>query len=162
MRRLPSKMSPGLALSLLDRAVKEHFGQRCTSADRKLIADYFLRDGALKCIYCGAVPTRWDHYHPVSLGGDTGPGNLLPACGSCDDSKGKKTLEELARGKGKHRPNICKLPRISAEVRAYQRRCGHTNRSSCTHFRSLRRHSRLSRWRLTRVSAKRSRSFGRT
>jgi hypothetical protein len=120
MRKLPIKMSPGLALSMLDRAVKEHFGQRCTSSDLEAIAAYFERAGNLKCIYCGGPPNRWDHFHPVSRGGDTVPGNLVPACGSCDDSKGKKTLEEWARGQGKHRPKASAIPKIEAEVRAYQ------------------------------------------
>ena len=120
MDKLPIKMSPGLAISMLDRAVKEHFGARCKPGDLEAIASYFRRNGKLHCVYCGKEPKRWDHFHPVSRGGDTVPGNLVPACGSCDDSKGKKTLSEWADGGGKYKPKKSELHRIQEEVAAYQ------------------------------------------
>lgn len=128
MDKLPIKMSPGQALSMLDRAVKEHFAARCKLSDLESIALYFRRHGRLRCIYCGKEPNRWDHFHPVSRGGDTVPGNLVPACGSCDDSKGKKTLIEWADGRGKHKPDKAKLARIQQEVADYQTHFRHKPR----------------------------------
>ena len=113
---------------MLDRAVKEHFGARCGLDELEAIASYFRRDGNLHCIYCGKDPKRWDHFHPVSRGGDTVPGNLVPACGSCDDSKGKKTLVEWAETNGKHKPSKSELHRIQAEVAAYQAHFRHQPR----------------------------------
>lgn len=119
--KLPIKMSAGLGLSLLDRAVKESFAERCAKADLERVRLYFLSSGAFRCLYCGSdKPSRWDHLHAVSRGGDTVPGNLVPACQRCDDSKQDKDVEEWVRGKSKHRPPIDALPRIEAEIKAYQ------------------------------------------
>lgn len=40
-----------------------------------------------RCAYCSAPATTWDHIVPVSKGGRTGPGNMLPACNSCNSRK---------------------------------------------------------------------------
>ena len=127
--KLPIKMSAGLGLSLLDRAVKEFFAERCTKDDLELIRQYFLRAGPLRCLYCASEnPSRWDHLHAVSRGGDTIPGNLVPACQRCDDSKQGKDVEEWVRGKSNHRPALDALPRIQAEIRAYQAHFSHAPR----------------------------------
>lgn len=124
--KLPIKMSAGLGLSLLDRAVKEFFAERCTKADLERVRQYFLSAGAFRCLYCGSdKPSRWDHLHAVSRGGDTIPGNLVPACQRCDDSKQDKGVEEWVRGKSKHRPSLDALPRIQAETKAYQAHFSH-------------------------------------
>jgi 5-methylcytosine-specific restriction endonuclease McrA len=40
------------------------------------------------CAYgCGRTATTLDHIWPVALGGQSRPGNLAPACGSCNSSK---------------------------------------------------------------------------
>jgi len=44
-----------------------------------------LFDG--ECAYCDRAATTWDHVNPVSKGGLTEPGNMLPACVSCNSSK---------------------------------------------------------------------------
>ncbi len=46
------------------------------------------------CAYCPEVATTWDHLHPVARGGATNPGNMVPACISCNSSKG--TSEVMA------------------------------------------------------------------
>ncbi len=119
--KLPVKMSPGFGLSMLDRAIKESFALRCSPGDLDRIRQYFLKNGGLRCIYCEAeTPSRWDHLHAVSRGGDTVPGNLVPACQRCDDSKQDKDLEEWVSGKSKHRPNPAVLAHIQAKVKTYQ------------------------------------------
>lgn len=55
---------------------------------RELLTDIF--DG--KCAYCPATASTWDHVIPVSLGGQTIPGNILPACQPCNSSKGNRDL----------------------------------------------------------------------
>lgn len=119
--KLPIKMSPGLGLSMLDRAIKESFAERCSLGDLEKVRQYFSQNGGLRCIYCQAKnPMRWDHLHAVSRGGDTVPGNLVPACQRCDDSKQDKDIDEWVAGKSKHRPKADSLARIQAEVKAYQ------------------------------------------
>ena len=46
------------------------------------------------CTYCGRPADAWDHIFPSSRGGDDGPGNRVPACTSCNSSKGDDTPEE--------------------------------------------------------------------
>jgi 5-methylcytosine-specific restriction endonuclease McrA len=47
------------------------------------------------CAYCGAAkPLTRDHVIPLSRGGRNAIGNILPACGSCNYSKGAKLLIE--------------------------------------------------------------------
>lgn len=58
---------------------------------------------AKECIYCGAKgKIHLDHVIPISRGGTHSIGNLVPACASCNTSKGKKFITEwLHRHKGK-------------------------------------------------------------
>ena len=121
LAKLPTKMYPGFGISMLDRAVKEYFATRCTAADLVQLAEHFAEKGVLRCVYCGAEdPARWDHLHPVSRGGDSTPGNLVPACGRCDDSKQHRTIEEWAASKSRHRPSLGTLRAIQARVARYQ------------------------------------------
>jgi hypothetical protein len=121
LKKLPAKMYPGFGLSMLDRSVKEFFGMRCKDADLLALAEHFVRDGQITCVYCdSAEATRWDHLHPVSQGGDSSPGNLIPACGRCDDSKQDKTIEEWIKSKSKHRPAAGRLEIIHSRILAYQ------------------------------------------
>lgn len=39
------------------------------------------------CCYCGAPATTLDHFIPISRGGENVPGNLVPACKSCNSRK---------------------------------------------------------------------------
>lgn len=48
-----------------------------------------------RCAYCGArSKLTMDHVVPIDRGGQHSIGNLLPACGSCNSSKGPKLLVE--------------------------------------------------------------------
>lgn len=40
-----------------------------------------------ECAYCDAPATGWDHVLPVSRGGQTEPGNMVPACATCNSKK---------------------------------------------------------------------------
>lgn len=116
-------MSAGFGLSMIDRAVKESFASRCRAADLASLRDYFAGDGSLTCFYCGAPgPSRWDHLHPVSRGGDTVPGNLVPACGRCDDSKQARTVEEWVASRSPHRPPVERLAALLAGIEHYRQR----------------------------------------
>jgi hypothetical protein len=49
----------------------------------------------VECAYCGDVATEWDHFFPTikdrkETGYFTEAGNLVPACGKCNQSKGNK------------------------------------------------------------------------
>jgi len=49
----------------------------------------------VRCAYCGDVSTEWDHLRPLVVnrrptGYISEIGNLVPACGKCNQSKGNK------------------------------------------------------------------------
>lgn len=51
------------------------------------------------CAYCGSTPRRnkkmtKDHLKPISKGGLTSPDNIIPACFSCNSSKGAEDFKE--------------------------------------------------------------------
>jgi len=46
------------------------------------------------CAYCPSPATTWDHVMPVSRGGRTAPGNIVPACHSCNSSKNDSDVFE--------------------------------------------------------------------
>lgn len=51
-------------------------------------ADETRREFSGLCAYgCGRPGNTWDHIWPVSRGGISAPGNLVPACSSCNSSK---------------------------------------------------------------------------
>ena len=52
-------------------------------SDANLVAELF--DG--RCAYCGGPHESWDHVVPVVSGGDSLPGNVVPACVTCNSSK---------------------------------------------------------------------------
>jgi len=49
-----------------------------------------------ECAYCGDSPDTLerDHVVPLSEGGDTVPENIVPACGTCNRSKGTQSIVE--------------------------------------------------------------------
>jgi hypothetical protein len=121
LNKLPTKMSAGFGLSMIDRAVKEVHATRCSAVELRTVHEYFRHNGGLQCIYCRqADATRWDHLHPVSRGGDTVPGNLVPACGSCDDSKQDREVDEWIQGGSAKRPASHHAARINEEIALYR------------------------------------------
>jgi endogenous inhibitor of DNA gyrase (YacG/DUF329 family) len=51
------------------------------------------KDG-LVCVYCAGPFDTIDHVIPLTRGGDNMKSNLVPACRSCNSSKGQKLLSE--------------------------------------------------------------------
>ena len=47
------------------------------------------------CAYCPLPAATWDHLVPVSAGGRTVPGNIVPACVSCNSRKGARDLSDF-------------------------------------------------------------------
>ena len=64
----------------------------------------------VRCVYCGDKASEWDHLRPLVL--DRRPtgyvseiGNLVPACGKCNQSKGNKPWRDWMRSaSAKHSP----------------------------------------------------------
>lgn len=49
--------------------------------------EYLIEQFEGVCAYCPDPSSTWDHIIPVAAGGQTVPGNIVPACGSCNSSK---------------------------------------------------------------------------
>lgn len=98
-------------------ARKKYLAERKRQRDARLvncqINDFTLRDwwNVLKefdytCVYCGKTRTRSgrrvrltrDHIVPLIKGGDNTRSNIVPACRSCNSSKGSLSLEEWFGG----------------------------------------------------------------
>lgn len=81
-------------------------------------ADALLLFFAGRCAYCGAPATTWDHIIPISKGGMSVPGNLLPACIGCNSSKKDASLNAWAR-----RTNVDLSPQVLAVLTRPQLFC---------------------------------------
>jgi 5-methylcytosine-specific restriction endonuclease McrA len=68
------------------------YSVHCTPYSR---AEIFARWGA-KCCYCDAEAEALDHVTPIVKGGADAAWNLVPACTSCNSSKGAKSLAQWA------------------------------------------------------------------
>ena len=129
MRKAPTKMSASRALYTLDRAMKERLLDRDFGTQHlRRAVDYFARVGIEGCIYCGNnLVERWDHLVPVSAGGGTVVGNMVPACQPCDDSKGGKDYRVWLGGPAKKNPARGKpelYAAVAARAEAYQKHFG--------------------------------------
>jgi hypothetical protein len=135
MSKAPTKISVGMALSMLDRAVKERMSARTFGRDEIAQAvAFFDPDGkGMHCLYCGGDdPTRWDHFIPVNKGGDTVLGNMVRACKSCDDSKQHKTLDEWFASEAPKRPALMRKPIVEELILRYQQHFGYVPREFLT------------------------------
>lgn len=97
---LPIKTPRGASTKAEQSRRKQHRRRsRSESADLKVVTTrdwdrLVARYGGL-CAYCRTRPwSHQDHVIPIARGGRFAIGNLLPACASCNGSKGSKLLVE--------------------------------------------------------------------
>jgi 5-methylcytosine-specific restriction endonuclease McrA len=83
----------------------------------------------LRCSYCGDPANQWDHFKPSVMGGrPTGyPSsirNLVPSCGSCNQSKGNKHWKTWMTSSAKLSPASRRAKDLDVRVQrleAYER-----------------------------------------
>jgi 5-methylcytosine-specific restriction endonuclease McrA len=101
-----------------------------TAAEIKEVLNILgMRPPNLQCSYCGDAATEWDHLQPlVTHGLPTGyPSsirNLVPACGKCNQSKGKTYWKSWMLSKAKRSPTsrlIKDIPERIKRLEAYER-----------------------------------------
>lgn len=56
-----------------------------------------------RCAYCEAPATQRDHIVPLTRGGTNFIGNIVPACGTCNPSKGAQFITEWAHAQQKEK-----------------------------------------------------------
>lgn len=59
-----------------------------------------------KCAYCQRKANAWDHLNPVKDGGKTVPGNIVPACVSCNSSKNAMPIDRFVLRAKKPHPSL--------------------------------------------------------
>lgn len=136
--RVPDRTTTGFAFSILDRAIREGLASRRFGRIEIEEVHRFFGWGDPECVYCGAPEvTRWDHAIPVNRGGETMLGNMVPACGRCDDSKRGQPFEEWMESSAKHSPKSRGVMDIAARkerIRRYMEHFGYTSRSLQDHL----------------------------
>lgn len=83
----------------------------------------------VRCVYCGDRSSEWDHLRPLVMGRrPTGYvseiGNLVPACGKCNQSKGNKHWREWMLSNAKLSPTgrgLAGVERRMALLETYER-----------------------------------------
>ena len=80
----------------------------------------------VRCAYCGERATEWDHLRPlVAKRRPTGfiseIGNLVPACGKCNQSKGGSDWRKWMVGKARLSPTGRGLPNIAERIANLER-----------------------------------------
>ena len=130
---VPQRTTPGFAFSIMNRALLECIAVRKFGGAevRELLACF--GDNPPVCAFCGQGPiTRWDHLIPVTQGGDTVLGNMVPACSRCDDSKGDQPFETWALGPTPGSPTsrgIGDVEQRLDKIRAYVAKYGYLART---------------------------------
>ena len=75
---------------------------------------------------------RWNHLLPVSKGGETVLGNIVPSCQKCDDSKRDEYFEGWIKGDNKCSPKSRGIKDIDKRIRkikAYMNKYGYKAQS---------------------------------
>lgn len=66
-------------------------------ADAEMVAELFDH----QCAYCCGPHESWDHVLPVIKGGQTVPGNVVPACTTCNSSKRDRNVYDWLAATGR-------------------------------------------------------------
>ena len=75
----------------------------------------------VRCVYCGAKKTEWDHLHPLIVnkkhtGYITEIANLVPACGKCNQSKGNSDWKKWMLGDATLSPKSRKIKDLNRRI----------------------------------------------
>ena len=75
----------------------------------------------IRCAYCGDKATEWDHLRAIisnqePTGYITEIANLVPACGKCNQSKGKSHWRTWMEGKAKLSPKTRGVPDLEDRI----------------------------------------------
>ena len=116
----PRKTTPAFGFAYIDRALSDCFARRqFKRKEQKQVLDYFEQwEHQPACAFCGDPEVKgWDHIVPVSGGGETVLGNMVLACGSYDDSKGKQPFDVWMTSNASKSPESRGVPDIGLRIR---------------------------------------------
>lgn len=125
----PHRTTPGFAFAIVERALQEGTAKRAFGAEEIRAIVAFFSTSPTECVFCGSLQVkRWDHLVPVSKGGDTVLGNIVPACQKCDDSKGSAPFDVWMGSSAPNSPasrSVIDLEARIARIRGYREHFGY-------------------------------------
>lgn len=98
----PNRITPAFGFQYVDRSLHEGLARRQFGrCEQQLVIDELGPD----CVYCGSAEVaRWDHLVAATQNGESIIGNFVPACASCDDSKGSRPFQEWMKSSSPKSP----------------------------------------------------------
>lgn len=115
--KAPERTTPAFAFSMVERALQECLATRQFGQDEMMRVLAFFGTDHPECVFCESSEVkRWDHLIPVSKGGETVLGNMVPACARCDDSKRDLYFEEWMTSNATGSPKSCGVKHINQRV----------------------------------------------
>jgi len=131
--RVPQRTTTAFAFSLIDRCIKNCLGARTFGKPQIQEAlAFFFGNADPTCVFCGSTDVkRWDHLVPITKGGETVLGNMVPACARCDDSKQHLVFDEWMLSDAKHAPKNRGVKDVQSRIeriREYMSRFGYKAR----------------------------------
>ena len=126
--RPPIRITPAFGFSYItERALREGLGRRQFGlSEMDQVVKWFERyETQPCCAFCGRVYIRrWDHLIPIRNDGETVVGNMVLACQTCDDSKGKSPFLEWMTGTASKSPqtrNVAGVKERAGRLEAYMK-----------------------------------------
>ena len=132
--KVPQRTTTSFSFAMIERTLKECFADRQFSPEEEVtkVLEFFFGAGQPECVFCGREVKRWDHLLPISKGGDTVLGNMVPACAQCDDSKQGKPFEDWMISNAKYSPKsrgVKDIAKRIERIKAYIQHFGYVPRS---------------------------------
>lgn len=131
--KVPQRIGPGFAFSMVGRCLQEGLGTRKFGAAEIAQVLAFFGADPPECVYCGSHEVqRWDHLVAVREGGETVLGNMVPACARCDDARRAHPFEEWMVGPAQWSPmtrGVADVDRRMGRIRAYAPHFGYVPRA---------------------------------
>lgn len=116
--RVPQRTTPGFAFSMVERALQECLATRKFGQEEIKKVLKFFRANEPECVFCGSSHVeRWDHLMPVSKGGETVLGNMVPACAQCDDAMRELPFDEWMVSDDRYSPKSLGVKDIDQRIK---------------------------------------------
>ncbi len=116
--KVPQRTTAGFSFAMIKRTLKECFADRQFGLEEIAKVREFFGAEQPECAFCGSPEVkRWDHLLPISKGGDTVLGNMVPACAQCDDSKQDKPFEEWMTSDAKYSPKSLGVKDVDQRIK---------------------------------------------
>lgn len=128
--KTPQRTTPGFAFSIIERALKDCLARRkFGQTEKKQVLEFFgLSMESPECVFCGSSDVeRWDHLVPISQGGETVLGNMVPACAQCDDAMRELPFDDWMMSDDRYSPKTLEVKDINQRITHIKKYMRHFN-----------------------------------